>query len=36
MSADGKRVYNPTLIEVFFMRDGKNYSVKSGETLVIN
>ena len=36
MSADGKLVYNPTLIEVFFMRDGKNYSVKSGETLVIN
>lgn len=35
MSADGKRVYNPTLIEIFFMRDDKNYSVKSGETLVI-
>ena len=35
MSADGKRVYNPTLTEVFFMRDDKNYSVKSGETLII-
>lgn len=36
MSADGKTVYNPTLIEIFFMRDEKYYSVKSGETIVID
>lgn len=32
-SADGMRVYNPTLLEIFFDVDGKLYSVKSGETL---
>lgn len=35
MSADGSMVYNPTLIEVFFMRDDKAYSVKPGETINI-
>ena len=35
MSADGRRVYNPTLTEIFFMRDDKNYSIKPGETIVI-
>ena len=34
-SADGTRVYNPTLLEVWFNIDGKDYSVKSGETIVI-
>lgn len=34
-SADGLMVYNPTLFEVFFVIDRKPYSVKSGETLVI-
>lgn len=34
-SADGKRVYNPTLIPVWFLDDDKMYCVKSGETLVI-
>ena len=32
-SADNTRVYNPTLIEVWFDIDGKLYSIKSGETL---
>ena len=32
-SADGMRVYNPTLLEIFFDVDGKLYSIKSGETL---
>ena len=35
MSADGSMVYNPTLIEVFFMRDEKQYSIKPGETIII-
>ena len=35
MSADGRMVYNPTLVEVFFMRDEKKYSIKPGETLII-
>ena len=34
-SAEGTVVYNPTLIEVWFDVDGKLYSVKSGQTLVI-
>ena len=34
-SADSTRVYNPTLLEVWFNIDGKDYSVKSGETIVI-
>lgn len=34
-SADNKRVYNPTLIDVWFDIAGKLYCVKSGETLVI-
>jgi hypothetical protein len=33
-SADGKRVYNPTLIKVWFDLDGKSYSVASGETVI--
>ncbi|MBR5308263.1 MAG: polysaccharide deacetylase family protein [Clostridia bacterium] len=32
-SADNTRVYNPTLIEVWFDIDGKIYNIKSGETL---
>ncbi len=34
-SADGKRIYNPTLFTVWFTVDGKLHSVNSGETIVI-
>ena len=34
-SADGTRVYNPTLIKVWFDVDGTVYSIAPGETLVI-
>lgn len=34
-SADGYRIYNPNLFEVWFDVDGVPYSVKSGETLQI-
>ena len=34
-SADGTRIYNPTVTEVFFSVDAKEYSVKPGETIVI-
>ena len=34
-SADGKKVYNPSLIKLWFDIDGKLYSISSGETLVI-
>ena len=34
-SADGNRIYNPTLYEIFMDIDGKAYSIKSGETLVL-
>lgn len=34
-SANGRRIYNPTLLEVWFDADGKLYSIKPGETLVI-
>ncbi len=33
-SADGTRVYNPTLHEIWFDTDGKLYSVKPGETII--
>ncbi len=33
-SADGKRVYNPTLIPVYFHQPEKNYCVSPGETLI--
>ena len=35
-SADGCRIYNPSLLEVFLKIDNKSYSIKSGETLVIS
>ncbi len=35
-SADGTRVYNPSLTDVWFVDDGKDYCVRSGETLVIS
>jgi len=35
LSIDGKRVYNPTSLELFFRYEGKTYSVKSGETIVL-
>lgn len=35
LSADCTRIYNPTLIEVFFSVDNKEYSIKPGETLKI-
>ena len=34
-SADGHRIYNPTLFEIWIDIDSKLYSVKSGETLII-
>ena len=34
-SADGKRIYNPTLIDVFIDADGVLYEIKSGETVFI-
>lgn len=34
-SADGTRIYNPTLLTIWFDLDGKLYSIKSGETLTI-
>ncbi|MBR3934115.1 MAG: polysaccharide deacetylase family protein [Clostridia bacterium] len=35
-SANGRRVYNPTLITLWLDVDGKSYSIKSGETIIIN
>ena len=34
-SADGHKVYNPSLFEIWFDVDGKLYSIKPGETIVI-
>lgn len=34
-SADGKTIYNPTLIDVWFDIDGKVYKISSGETIKI-
>ncbi len=34
-SADGSRVYNPTLFEIWFDDDKTLYSIKPGETLVL-
>lgn len=34
ISADGMRVYNPTLIDVWFDLDGKLYKVESGSTVI--
>jgi peptidoglycan/xylan/chitin deacetylase (PgdA/CDA1 family) len=34
-SADGNRIYNPTLMEVWMSIDDKLYSIKPGETLVL-
>lgn len=34
-SADSTRVYNPTLMEVWFNVDGKDYSVKPGQTITV-
>ena len=33
--ADGMRVYNPTLTEVWFNADGTDYSVKPGEMITM-
>lgn len=35
-TADEKKVYNPTLIDVYFDIDGKKYVIKSGETIIID
>ena len=35
-SADCTRIYNPSLIEVFITVDTKDYSIKPGETIVLN
>ena len=34
-SADGYKIYNPTLIDMWLDVDGKSYTVKSGETLIL-
>ena len=34
-SADGRRVYNPTLLTVFMDADGTVYRIGSGETVLI-
>ena len=34
-SADGCRIYNPTLFEIFMDIDGTPYSIKPGETIVV-
>jgi hypothetical protein len=34
-SADGNRIDNPTLREIWFMADGKNYHMNPGEELLI-
>lgn len=34
-SADGSICYNPTLLDIWFVVDGKPYTVKSGETINI-
>lgn len=34
-SADGKMIYNPTLVKIWFDIDGKTYTVESGETLTL-
>lgn len=34
-SANGKIVYNPTLLDIWFDVDGKEYKISSGETLNI-
>lgn len=35
ISADSSIVYNPSAITVWFSKDGKDYSVKPGETLYV-
>lgn len=34
-SADSNIIYNPTLLEIWFEVDGKLYSVKPGETIIV-
>jgi len=34
-SVDGRRAYNPTLFEIWFDDDRKLYSIKPGETIVL-
>ena len=34
-SADGRRIYNPSLLEIWFDVDGTLYSIKSGQTITI-
>lgn len=34
-SADGTMIYNPTLLNIWFDVDGKEYCIESGETLVL-
>ena len=36
ISADGNRIYNPTLMEIWMDIDTRLYSIKPGETLVIS
>ena len=34
-SADGQRIYNPTLKDIWFDIDGRLYSIRSGETITL-
>lgn len=34
-SADGKMVYNPTLLKIWFSIDEREYSIQSGQTLMV-
>ncbi len=34
-SADGNRIYNPTLKKIWFWADGRSYQIESGEEIVI-
>ena len=34
-SADGKMIYNPTLLKIWFDVDGKLYTIESGETVTL-
>ena len=35
-SADGRMIYNPTLIKIWFVGDGKPYTIEPGETIIID
>ena len=36
VSTDGRRVYNPTVTDLYFCENEKNYKIAPGETVVID